>query len=122
MAYDEAFAERVRGAIGPRPDVVEIKMFGGLCFTTNGNMFAGVMRDELLARVGPEANDEALKRPGARAAEIGSRPMKGYLQVASSGTETDQQLQAWIAETYAFASSLPPKVKKPRAPQPRRIR
>jgi TfoX/Sxy family transcriptional regulator of competence genes len=120
MAYDEAFAERVRGAIGPRPDVVEIKMFGGLCFTTHGNMFAGVMRDELLARVGPAANDEALKRPGARPAEIGSMPMKGYVQVASPGIDSDDDLQAWVDEAYAFASSLPPKVKKPKAPKARK--
>ena len=115
MAYDEALAERVRGLIGPRPDVTEIKMFGGLCFTTNGNMFAGIMRDELLARVGPEASDEALSRPGTRLAEMGSRPMKGYLHVGSPAIDTDAGLQAWVDQTYAFAASLPARAKKPKA-------
>jgi TfoX/Sxy family transcriptional regulator of competence genes len=115
MAYDEALAERVRGAIGPRPDVAEIKMFGGLCFTTNGNMFAGIMRNELLARVGAEASDEALARPGTRLAEMGSRPMKGYLHVGSPAIDTDEGLKAWIDQTYAFAASLPAKTKKPKA-------
>ena len=47
-------------------------------------------------------------------------PMKGYLQVASPGVDTDEELQSWIDETYAFASSLPPKVKKPKPPKPRK--
>ena len=32
MAYDEKLAESIRDEIGPRTDVAEIKMFGGLCF------------------------------------------------------------------------------------------
>ena len=115
MAYDESLAERVRNAIGPRADVAEIKMFGGLCFTTCGNMFAGIMRDELLARVGADTSDEALSRPGTRLAELGGRPMKGYLQVTSPTIDTDEGLQDWIDKTYAFASALPPKKKKKRS-------
>ena len=32
MAYDENLADRVRGALGKRRDVVEKKMFGGVAF------------------------------------------------------------------------------------------
>ena len=52
MAYDEKVAQRVREAIGPRPDVNEIRMFGGLAFVRNGNMAVGVIGSELMVRVG----------------------------------------------------------------------
>jgi len=32
MAYDETLADRIRRAVGPRADVTEKKMFGGLAF------------------------------------------------------------------------------------------
>jgi hypothetical protein len=32
MAFDEALADRVRRVLGPRPDVTEKKMFGGIAF------------------------------------------------------------------------------------------
>ncbi len=32
-------------------------MFGGICFMLNGNMVAGTLRNELLVRVGKEANN-----------------------------------------------------------------
>lgn len=54
MAYDEDLAERVRALVGRMGETNEISMFGGLCFTLNGNMFVGVMKDDLMVRVGPE--------------------------------------------------------------------
>ena len=60
MAYDEALADLIRRALGPRPDVSERKMFGGLAFLLDGKMFCGIVKDDLMVRVGPERYDAAL--------------------------------------------------------------
>ena len=50
MAYDEGLADRVRGALLPRPDIEEKKMFGGLAFMVGGHMCCGVIGDDLMVR------------------------------------------------------------------------
>ena len=107
MAYSEALAERVRRAIGERPDISERKMFGGVAFMAGPNMFCGVMGDELMVRVGPDNHGEALKRPGARIMDFTGRPMKGYLYVGSPGIDSDEEQGAWVEQTHEFASTLP---------------
>ena len=114
MAYDEAFAERVRGAIGPRPDVVEIKMFGGLCFMLHGNMFAGVVRNDLMLRVGKDAFAETLTRPGAKPMDFTGRPMVGMVFVEPQGCASKESLQAWLDDAVGFVETIPPKAAKPR--------
>ncbi len=37
------------------------------------------------------------------------RPMKAFVYVGPGGTETDDDLRAWIARGFAFAESLPKK-------------
>ena len=76
-------AERIREMIGDHPHGGEIRMFGGICFTLNGNMLVGTMKDgELLARVGDAQEAEALARPGARRMNFTGREMKGFIMVA----------------------------------------
>ena len=65
MAYDEGVAERLRHVFAGRDDIQEKKMFGGIAFMHSGNMCVGINDDMLMARVGPEAYDEALSRPHA---------------------------------------------------------
>lgn len=115
MAYSEALATRIRNAIGDRPEIGERKMFGGLAFMAGSNMFIGVMANEIMCRVGADAQSEALSRPGTRIMDFTGRPMKGFVFVGSPGIDTDADLQAWVDRTYAFATSLPPK--KARAPK-----
>ena len=42
MAYSEKLAERIRVALGHRDDVVEKKMFGGICFMLRTSLRAGI--------------------------------------------------------------------------------
>ena len=117
MAYDEELAERVRAALDDVSGVNEIKMFGGLCFTINGNMAVGVSHDDLLVRMSPDDGDVALGEPGVRLMEVGSRTSRGFLSVAPEATKTDRKLHAWVDRGVAFASSLPPK--EPKQPKPK---
>jgi hypothetical protein len=64
MAYDEK--ERVRRLLSPRADVVEKKMFGGLCFMVNGSTCRGLTSTAFMVCAGPDHYEEALGRPRAR--------------------------------------------------------
>ena len=77
MAYNEKLAERIRAIVGERPDLTERKMFGGLAFMLNGNMFCGITRDDLMVRVGPDRFEEALASPGARLDGLHRPPDEG---------------------------------------------
>jgi len=109
MAYNEKLADRIRAIVGDRPDLTERKMFGGIAFMLNGNMFCGITRDDLMARVGPESFEEALSRPAARPMDFSGRPMKGMVFVGPQGYSTDDQLRAWVEQTLDYTRSLPVK-------------
>lgn len=109
MSYDEGLAQRIREALQERQDITEKKMFGGIAFMLGGNMCAGVVDDELMARVGPDQYQEALRRPHAREMDFTGRPLKGFIYVEAAGIETDRDLQQWLALACDFAGSLPAK-------------
>ncbi len=109
MPYDEGLAQRIRDALDDRPGVSEKKMFGGLAFLLRGHLCVGVVGDELMVRVGPEAYDEALRLPHARAMDFTGRPMKGFVFVGSRGFESDRDLRRWLTRGVRFAAALPVK-------------
>jgi TfoX/Sxy family transcriptional regulator of competence genes len=105
----EELAERVRRALGPRPDVVERRMFGGIAFMIRGHMSVGVARGELMVRTGPERFEAALARPHARPMDFTGRPMRGFVFVGRDGIRSDAALAAWIERGVEFAESQPAK-------------
>jgi TfoX/Sxy family transcriptional regulator of competence genes len=109
MAFDEGLAERIRGVLGARSDVDERKMFGGIAFLVAGNMACGVMRDDLMVRMEPDAAAALESEPGARRFDMGGRPMRGWLLVAPEATADDGDLERWVRRGEEFAASLPPK-------------
>lgn len=112
MAYDEGLAQRMRETLADREDVVEKKMFGGLCFMVRGHMTCGVMSDkydDIMVRVGKEGFDDAIAQPHTREMDFTGRSMKGMVYVEPAGFESDADLAAWVARGVANAESLPPK-------------
>ena len=109
MAYDEKLAERVHTMLGHRDDVIEKKMFGGIAFMLHGNMACGIVKRELMLRLGPEAASKALKQKHARPMDFTGRPMTGMIYVATEGIKTAKQLRAWIDKAETFADTLPAK-------------
>jgi len=108
MGYDEQLAARVRALLSDRADVSKRKMFGGLTFMVGGNMCCGVNKDELIVRLDPEREDEALSRPHARAMDFTGRRMPGFITVQPEGLD-GEQLDEWVQDTVARAASLPRK-------------
>jgi hypothetical protein len=76
VAYNEALAHRVREALAGRNGVTEKRMFGGLTFMLADKMCCGVVKDELMVRVGPEGYEAALKEPGAHPMDFTGRPLR----------------------------------------------
>jgi TfoX/Sxy family transcriptional regulator of competence genes len=109
MAYDEQLAQRTRSALATRRGITERKLFGGLAFMLHGNMCCGIVGDRLMARVGPEAYEEALARPHAREMDFNGRPMRGMVYVEPAGVRSDRDLARWVARAVAFVETLPAK-------------
>ena len=107
MAFDEGLAERIREVFQNRSDVVEKKMFGGLCFMVSGNMCCGIVKDTLMTRVGPEQYEACLKKTHASEMNFTGRPMKGMIYVSPEGVESDKELQWWINACLKFVNTLP---------------
>jgi TfoX/Sxy family transcriptional regulator of competence genes len=111
MAYDERLAKRVDAALEKLnpPKLVDKKMFGGIGFMVQGNMACGVIDERLIVRVGKEAYEEALAKPGTRLFDITGRPMSGWVMVEAEVLESDAALAGWVEQGVRFALSLPPK-------------
>jgi len=109
MSYDENLAERIRSGLSNRTDVTERKMFGGLAFMIRGHMCCGVNGEELMARVGPDAYEEALQEPHARVMDFTGKPLKGFVFVGVEGIASDSDLKKWVERVSEFMLSLPPK-------------
>ena len=109
MAFDEGLADRVRDLTAAEPGMTERKMFGGLCFLCNGNMCFGIVGDELMVRVGPDAHLEALGLPHAREMDFTGRSMRGMVYVGIDGFAEDEDLSGWLRRGLELAGSLPPK-------------
>lgn len=108
MAYDESLAERVRAELAGEDGLTERKMFGGLAFMLHGNMACGIVKDELMLRLGPEGADRALDEPHVRAMDFTGKPMTGMVFVAPEGLG-DDALRCWVDEATAYVRVLPPK-------------
>jgi TfoX/Sxy family transcriptional regulator of competence genes len=110
MAYDETTAERVRELLSSRPDVAERKMIGGLCFMVRGHMCCSVSgRGGLMVRVGPNAQDAALREPHVQPIEMAGRTMTGFVRIAPEGYHNEASLNAWLDRALDFVMTLPAK-------------
>jgi TfoX/Sxy family transcriptional regulator of competence genes len=109
MAYDEMLAERIRGVLRGRDGVTEQKMFGGIAFMVGGNMAVGVIRDDLMVRVGPDGHDAALPQSHVRVMDFANKPMRGMVYVGPEGVAADAELERWVGVGADFAATLPPK-------------
>jgi TfoX/Sxy family transcriptional regulator of competence genes len=108
MAYDEQLADRVRTALAGQGGLSEKAMFGGLAFMVSGHMACGVVKDELMVRLGPDGAERALSRDHVRRMDFTGRPMKGMVFVEPRGLRDDEALRGWVSDAASFAASLPP--------------
>ena len=106
MAYDGTLADRIRLAVGPRADVTEKKMFGGLAFLLDGRMICSIVKNDLMVRIGPERYEAALAEAHVRPMDFTGRPMSGYVFVGPGGTRTEKAIKRWVDRGAAFVATL----------------
>ena len=109
MAYDEFIADRIRGSFRDHnTSFYEKRMFGGLCFMVDDKICCGIHFDKkkntdlLMARIGEDATEEALKRTGSHPMDFTGRSLKGYVFVTTDGFDSDEDLDHWISLCVAF--------------------
>lgn len=119
MAYDEELETRVRNILEKEGVDYELKyMFGGVAFMIRGHMSVGVLKEDLLVKVGKEAHDAAMEEPHTRPMDFTKKAMKGLLFVEPAGTRSGASLVKWVQRGVAFAASQPEKpTKAPRLPK-----
>ena len=106
MSYDENLAGRMRRVLVGIRGMDEKKMFGGVAFLLHGKMCCGIVKTDLMVRVGPEDHEKALKEPHARPMDFAGRPMKGYVYVAPAGCRDARSLKRWLDRGVRFVATL----------------
>jgi len=109
MAYDEGLAQRIREILSENPGYEEKKMFGGMGFLLYGNMACGVIREDLIVRVGAENYTAALQLPNVELFDITGRAMTGWVVVKEPGYSNDSSLKDWVDQGAAYSLTLPEK-------------
>jgi TfoX/Sxy family transcriptional regulator of competence genes len=96
MAFDEKLASRIREILSESKGITEKKMFGGVCFLLNGKMVCGVLKDELIAKIGRENHERIVTREHVRPFDFSGKPMMGMVYVAAEGVKTKKDLSRWV--------------------------
>src|SRR5881397_820032 len=103
MAYNQLLEQRVRLFFDAKRIKHESKrMMGGLCFMVNSKMCVGVEKNRLMARIDPEAYDDALCRKGCVPMDFTGRPMRGFVFVNPAGLTTNDELGHWLKLALEF--------------------
>lgn len=109
----EKSKEFFRSVLPDDPKITIRPMFGNISGFVNGNMFAGLFGDDLFVRLSAEKHNELLENKGARLLEpMEGRPMKDYVVTPKAWLKQGDTVRKWIALSFDFTSSLPPKKSK----------
>jgi TfoX/Sxy family transcriptional regulator of competence genes len=92
-------------------DVERRKMFGYPAAFVNGNMAAGLYRDDLVLKI-DEKDRAALMKSGGKPFVVMGRTMGAFVVAPSNFRDKPAELKKWLASSIAFAASLPAKKKK----------
>lgn len=103
MAYNEFLADRIKQIfVDKSVNFIEKKMFGGLCFMVDDKMCVGVVKDEVMARIGTEAYGDALQKDGCNEMNFTGRPMKGYVFLTDDAIDLETDLEYWVQLSLDF--------------------
>ena len=103
MAYNTYLAERISRIFNERKlEVREMKMMGGLCYMLDEKMCVGIVKNELMARVGPDNYAKCLSRKGCKEMNFTGRAMKGFVFVSDTGIDSEEDLAFYIDLVISF--------------------
>lgn len=78
----------------------------------NDKMCVGVVKDEMMCRIGPDKYEEALEREGCRTMKFTGKPMKGYVFVNEDGMRNQKEFDYWIKMCVEFNKTAKSSKKK----------
>jgi hypothetical protein len=111
----EADKEYFRSVL-PGDPAVEVKpMFSNLGAFVHGNMFAGLFGPAVGVRLDDAAREELEGIAGTGPFGPAERPMGGYTSLPGGWRATPEIAASWVERALSHVSTLPPKVKKPKA-------
>ena len=90
------------------------RMFGGIAYFVNGNMFTGAHQDVLFVRL-PEGDRKTIMEEHDEVSHFEPMPgkrMSEYMAIPESIFSQPDMLHKWLAKSYRYVSSLSPKIKK----------
>ena len=103
MAYDEFLADRIKNIFNEKRVSFEArKMMGGLCFMVNNKMCCGIVKNELMARIGPDVYEVSLTKDGCKEMNFTGRPMNGYVYLEPIALDMEDDLAYWIQLALDF--------------------
>jgi hypothetical protein len=99
----DRLVDRVRGALADRPDVREVRMFGGTAFMVAGRLAVSAsLRNGLLVHVAEADAATLLERDGVERPVMGRRTMgRGWLAVRGAARLSDDELREWVDRAVA---------------------
>ncbi len=106
MAYDHVLAQRIEELL---PNARGKSMFGGRGYFQEGNMFAGVMGDRLMVKLGEDAVAVVETEVDVELFSPGGKTMSGWVTVDQELVPDDDDLLAWLERGLAVVAKLPPK-------------
>ncbi len=101
--------ERFQSLVPADPRVSVKPMFGNLGAFVNDNMFMGLFGADIGVKLDAPSQRE-LQAAGGGHFGPAERPMGGYVSLPNALGDTEAK--QWIAKSFAYVSSLPPKRKK----------
>lgn len=113
MAFDPGLAQTLRDDLAAET-VTEKKMFGGLCFLSQGNMICGLHKGGTMYRVGKDNYAAALALPGVRPMMMADRPMAAMVELSLDDSADDGKRAPVLVLALSTVRALPPKVAKPK--------
>lgn len=117
----ESLVSLFHASLPDDPRVEHRKMFGYPAAFTGGHLFAGLHQEDLILRLPEDQRAEAIRAIGARPfVPMPGRTMREYVALAAPERAKPDELRSWLAQSFAFARTLPPKVAKTASPKTRK--
>lgn len=97
MAYNQLLADRIRSILKEKNIFYQEKeMMGGITFMVDGKMCIGIVKENMMSRIGPDIYEESLKKDGCIEMNFTGRPLKGYVFIEPEAIDLDEDLAYWI--------------------------
>ena len=94
------------------PRIERRRMFGLPCAFVNGNMFAAVFQDDIIARLPPEDRAALEAAHGSLAFEpTPGRRMKAHVRLPEDLVADEAAVAEALGKALRYSAALPPKVK-----------